>query len=426
MDKRRQRQAIQDALNTALSGLADDPHLARRVIAEAKGAGRAVRAKRKLAVGWVLAIALILSLATAAAAVLLSMQQVVEQEVVPMAQANDGAEINETFSSEELAHIVRLAEESGLSIPEELLRAVEQDRGDYEEETIMSLAREAFGGPYIEWTIEQKHWFDEMMVAIGFRDRLTECLPQEGEIPYEQALGIVASHILAGYGDDIRDASRWKTMVSYYSATGEDGLAEAPLWSFYFQPLSPQDSVYTLTLDSSGAILATQVEAAPKAESTAEDWIAQYLNVYGSFTELTCATWASLGEQIEGLDPGTMRGWILQNAGYRRPPDEGISEQEAMEIALKALNKEYTTVRSAFCCTAADGSPIWKVTSETMRPEDEGSGTYTAIWLLEIDCMTGAVREIREYVVGTSDPMIQWVPWGVYEHLPPIPEAPNG
>ena len=47
-------------------------------------------------------------------------------------------------------------------------------------------------------------------------------------------------------------------------------------------------------------------------------------------------------------------------------------------------------------------TPIWKVETKTKRPEDSGSGRYSAIWLVEIDCMTGEVRDKREFVVGSD------------------------
>lgn len=82
MDKRKNRNQIQNALNATLSGLPDDPWLAQRVIANGK---RKKRMKKKYSVGLVLAIVLVLTLATTALAFFLSMQQVVEQEIVTMA-----------------------------------------------------------------------------------------------------------------------------------------------------------------------------------------------------------------------------------------------------------------------------------------------------------------------------------------------------
>lgn len=371
-----------------------------------------------------LALALLWITATAAADVPAT-QKFIEEQVVPMAQANDSAgAVNEDFSSEELAKIVRLAEENGVDVPERLQEFVRQNRGYYEEETIMSLYREALGSMFSEWPIENKHWFGEIVVKIGFREDNPDQLPKGDEIPYEQALDIAAAHIQSECGDDIRDTARWKEMTCYRREAG-DGEDVSPKWFFDFEPLSVDDPMYQVTVDAKGSVVAFDVDAAPDENSTAEEFIVQYGFVHGSFNDWTYQTWATLGVEIEGRDPGTERGWAFQNAGYRLPPEEGITEDEAKEIALKSIDREYTTVSGTMCCTVGE-TPIWKIQARTMRPEDEGSGEYTAIWLLEIDCMSGDVRESREYVAGTTEPRLQWIPFEVFENMPPMPAGPNG
>ena len=62
-------------------------------------------------------------------------------------------------------------------------------------------------------------------------------------------------------------------------------------------------------------------------------------------------------------------------------------------------------------------TPIWKIETHTMTPEDERAGTYTAIWLLEIDAITGIVREKREFEVGAGGMtiMTRMVPFDICE-----------
>lgn len=64
MDKRKQRDAIQHALNSTLSGLQDDPWLTQRVIVQAKGEKKV---KRKISIGFIFAVILILAAMTALA-----------------------------------------------------------------------------------------------------------------------------------------------------------------------------------------------------------------------------------------------------------------------------------------------------------------------------------------------------------------------
>lgn len=365
----------------------------------------------------VLTLMLLLTATSTATANPLFMQQLVEQEIVPIAQVNDnGEEINDCFSNEELIHIVELAQENDIVVPDQLLSATKRGQGEYEEETIMAFAREAFGGPFIEWTIQQKYWFGEMMVAIGFRQQNDNCLPKDGEISYEQALQIATDRIAQEYGDDVQNTSQWKIMTDYLRMTEEDGTRLPPKWYFNFAPLHVKNNGYQIILDTSGEIVQFDVFIAPSPESSAADVIKQFQAVYGNETQWTYTVWASLGEQIAGRDPGSLKGWMFKHAEYRVPPENAISEQEAKEIALKAVGLEYTTVSSTSCCMVKE-TPIWKIETHTMTPEDERAGTYTAIWLLEIDAITGIVREKREFEVGAGGMtiMTRMVPFDICE-----------
>lgn len=209
-----------------------------------------------------LALLLVLFCATAAADVLTT-QKFIEEQVVPMAQANDSAgAVNEDFSSEELARIVRLAGENGVAVPEELQEFVRQNQGNYEEETIMSLYREALGSLFIEWPVENKHWFGEIVVQIGFREDNPDQLPKGDEIPYEQALDIAAARVQSECGEDIRDKTRWKEMTCYRREAGE-GEDVSPKWYFDFEPLDASDSMIEVTVDAKGMVVDFEVTEAP-------------------------------------------------------------------------------------------------------------------------------------------------------------------
>ena len=83
MKRQTRSEQIQNAIDTTLSGLKDDPRLAQRVI---RAARQMETPKRKRFYGMVLAALLLLLAATAVAAAYLSAQQFVQQEVLPLAQ----------------------------------------------------------------------------------------------------------------------------------------------------------------------------------------------------------------------------------------------------------------------------------------------------------------------------------------------------
>lgn len=381
--------------------------------------------KKKISVGLVLTMVLILVAVTALAVTLLSGREFVEEVVVPMAQENDTDEQQEDFSGSELEAVIKAAEENNISLEKQFELAIESGKGYAEEEVVMTIARETFGGNYSEWTIEQKHWFGEMMVKIGFREENSACLPDEDELSFEQAMTIVQKKILADYGDDILDASTWKCIVEYEAGKDEWGNTTPPIWNFDLIPVEMGGNQYSLTMDSDGNIQSFKVVAALNGNS-GRAVVDQYQSIYGGFADWNYETWASLGNALKERWPDTRTCWALQNVEYILPPPNGITEDRAKEIALDAVNLEYTSINGSICCMDGE-TPIWKILTRTKRPEDSGSGKYSTIWFVEIDCMTGEVREKKEYVVGSEmDPLCQWVPWNVLQNLPPMPAGPNG
>lgn len=422
MNDREIRAQIHHAMDARLSGMTGNPYLAQRILAGAKG-GKKV--KRKLSVGLVLTFVLILVAVTALAITLLSGQELVEEVVVPMAQENDINGQHESFSGSELEAVIRTAEENDIAIEKQFELEIESGQGYSEEETIMAIARETFGGNYSEWTIEQKHWFGEMMVKIGFRKENPACLPKENELSLEQAMTIVQKKIFEDYGDDILDASRWRRVVDYETGKDEQGSQMPPIWNFNLIPMEIGYNQYRLTMDSDGNIQSFDVVAALNGNS-GDAIIEQYQSIYGGFVDWNYETWASLGNALKGRWPDTRRCWAFQNAGYMLPPENGITEGQAQQIALDTIDLEYTSTKGSMCCMDG-GTPIWKILTRTKTPEDSGRGKYSAVWFVEIDCMTGEVREKKEYIVGSEmDPFCQWVPWNVLQSLPPMPAGPNG
>jgi len=357
---------------------------------------------KKLFIGLLSASISAFPFTSTASAYSVPMIQVVEQKILPIAQSNDTeSEINNYFSVEELYQITQLMQENNIAIPEILLRAINQGRSMYEEEIVMALAGEAFGGPFAEWTIEQKHWFGEMMVAIGFRQTNDDCLPKGNEIFFDQALHIAVDRITQEYGDNVQDDSRWKMLTDYSRLSGSDGSLLTPKWYFSFIPLYAKNNGYRIVIDPSGNIEQLNVSIAQDPDSSAADVIRRFEEVYGHFTQWDYSVWADLGKQIAGRDPGTLKGWLYCHAGYKMPSDNAITEQEANEIAINAVGLKHTTVSNTIYCMAKE-TPIWKIETHTMTPEDERAGNYTAIWLIEIDAMTGVVREKQEYEIGAG------------------------
>ena len=121
--------------------------------------------KKKISVVAILVAALMLFTVTALAVVLLSPKEIVEQVAVPTAQSNE----QENYTYEDLQNLLQTLNENGITLDEgsTLMQAFKAGHGYWERDTIDEICRTAFGRNQGVWTLEQKHWYGEMMKAIG-------------------------------------------------------------------------------------------------------------------------------------------------------------------------------------------------------------------------------------------------------------------
>lgn len=422
MNETTMRKMVHQAVDSHCAHLRDDAWLAQRVIAMAKEPEiqPVIKRRRKLPVALIVMIVLMLLSVTAVAAVVLSARQVVEQEIVPIAQQNDAEEtIEPEFSHDELSRVLEIARDNGMAIPQGLLDIVEAGYGYDEEETIRALASQAFGYSYAYWTIEQRYWYGEIGVAIGVLDQNPHRLPGEGEISLDEALRIAAD-VAQAYGSNLSNTEHWRRKIQYACHRSDDGtLSSSPIWEMWFEPTSIMYDDYTFTLSPQGEVLSFQRIPAPgKDTQSGREIVSQYERVYGTENNWSAETWAAFGNDLQGKEAGSWEIWIYQHAGYRLPPAGGITQEQAEASAIQAVGMEKTEVYTAICCTDGD-TPIWKIETRTKKPENIRSAKYDAIWWFEIDCMTGEIRDAQQAGYGPDAPsvMLRYIPRRVYEEL---------
>ena len=248
---------IRHALDAEMSGLRVTSSRREEMLRNAIG-GRKV--KRKMTVGLVLAIVLILTVATAMAVTvaLLTAQEVVEDVAVPMAQGNDRDwRVTTDFSPEELAAFIRACSENGIDLDEnhQIMEAIRNGEGYDEEEAIMAVCRVAFGGNYGSWTIAQRHWFSEMMVEIGFANEVTEELPGPDDLPEEEARAILIAALKSEYGEDIgiEDRERYEVMLVFTTDPDEENA----FWQISCYERGEPATRYFANMDRQGNVLRT-------------------------------------------------------------------------------------------------------------------------------------------------------------------------
>lgn len=423
MNETMMREKIHQAVDNHCAHLRDDYWLAQRVIAMAQEQERNEQPERtpkrrsKLSVALIVAIVLTLMSVTAVAAVVLSARQVVEQEIVPMAHENDVQDdLGEVFTNAELQRIVEIARENGIELPQDLLDRAELGLDYWEYETIMIFTREAFGNA-MDWTIEQQHWFGEVLVASGLLEENPNCLPGEGEIARDEALAVAIDYA-KGYHDDLSDQSRWRYREQYARDMDEETRQlTAPVWHLTFDPLSVTDNGWRFTINAQGEIVGARIDLAPDdaKEMSGLDVYFQYERVYGGENEWTPEVWVALHDDLQGRFYGTTNTWLYAYLDFILPPEGGLTQAEAEELAKKVANRDRLSIYTAVCCMAMD-TPVWKV---EVRAHELDSPVASTVWWVEIDCMTGEIRdviEMEDFLAPDRPPMmLRYMPRNVYE-----------
>lgn len=386
MDDKRMKERITAAVEQRCETLAPDPFLAARVMRMAGNEGE-TKMKKKLSVGFVLCIVLMLLSLTAIAAVVLSGMELVEQEAVPTAQENDGeVRRNEMYSYKELVDVLAVAAENGISLEgsASIMEALAKGEGYYEEEVIMAICREAFGGLFYEWTVEQRHWYEEMMVQIGFQNENGYRLPGEGEMPSEEARALSRSLLLAEYGADLplTDPAQYRIV--------EDFDSEGWYFTYYPKTLTAPEYHTFFAHDGSGA----ELHCTPQNWDT---YTEQQLDngidsVYG-YRTYTQHRWGLEGWYAFGqMLPAATRtdAWSEEYDGYLAtayllPAEGDITENQAKTIALNDAGASYPLSKTLLLLGDGD-QRIWKVTLSLLNAAGESE---TRSW--EIDAATGDI-----------------------------------
>lgn len=387
MEDRKDKQIVQQVFDSSLSGIQDDPWMAQRVLNkahEAPGTGGFV-VKKKLSVGMVFVIVLILMTVTAVAAVLLSMRQIVDDYAVPMAQQSVG-EID--YNPEEVSILVQLAQENGIVFSEHAMSniawAESHGEGYAKDEFIKQLAYAEFGEDMSTWTLEQQKWFDDALVAMGLFPENQKAMPEDPEGERDLAVSRAVAHLTANYSiaGDIMDESQYQVGVQYINGDA-DGDYPGLYWSIDFQPKTITGGEYWVYLRDDGEILGQFVRPGLSADSNAND-------VYHAYGRLHDTWWGQPVYQqfldtIKLMQPTNECAYLcLMQTEYPDIPEDAITIEAAYAIAAADLGvSDYLVLQSPLIAT--DTNPVWKFRISC------GDEDYS----FEIDCITGEIRTKR-------------------------------
>lgn len=394
MTDERMKARVQQAVSRRCESLTPDPFLAARVLHTAAQKGEPT-VKKKLSAGLVVCIVLMLLSLTALAAALLTGMEIIEQQAIPVARQNDAPlRVNDVYSHEELVALLRVADENGITVEDDHIReALLRGEGYYEEETIMAICQAAFGGLYYEWDVEERHWYGEMMVEIGFRDENFNRLPGEGEIAPAEARALAVTLLQAEFpGAPIDDPDQYRAVESF----DEGG------WSFTFYPRSLTAPQYAIHFSHDRALVETA--CTPQSwETYTEAELMNGVNLTYGYRTHTQGNWGLEGWHAFGqLLPGATRtnAWNAEYDGYLASvyllPGEGdISAAEAKAIALTDAGADMAISTDTLLLGKGE-SRIWKV---TLRLLNDAGEVETRSW--EINAATGDILHRVTFEVGT-------------------------
>ena len=265
MKDKRLEKRIQHSLYAELSGLRTTSYQRDQYFENATGG---YKVKRKISAVAILVAVLMLITVTALAVALLSPKEVVEQVAVPIAQNNDQA----NYSYDELKELISALNENGITLDEgsRLMQAFSTGHGYWEREAIREICLSAFGENEGAWTIEQRHWYGEMMVAVGAYGMNVNLIPEDGDMTVNEAHSYAAKALREAFDVDLPEESNENWLIYEMFSVGLDLETnsyppEKAEWHFVYIDRITNKMVYDILFDRKGENIITDKQDADDA-----------------------------------------------------------------------------------------------------------------------------------------------------------------
>lgn len=387
--------------------------------------------RRIWSMGLALALALMLLAAGAVAAVLLGGKAFVNDVMAPLA----GETESQSFTEEEIARILSLAAENGVTLPDSLLEKLNAQEDGYDKEELMrAFAKTELGFYPGSWSIEDQAWYGQLLVACKVSAHTDSVLPEGDEIKQEAALEIIYAELekLGADRNALQDAALYRRSLTYHEVF-ESEYRKGRMWSAAYDALDPFHDSYSISLWSDGrvdkAIVSKKGYDASEPLESAMPYEVQrfYQQICGAMSSWSEETWLNFQRDLRACaEPygvtmvnASMRAILRQT--YAVPDEASVLPREA---ALR-IAREMTGAAEATALYMLDGEQAyWKVTAV----QEGGARVY-----VEINAQTGEAGEVlpaeageeecRPYVLEKNMPMV------LYQEAPaqPAPTArPDG
>ncbi len=407
MDEKQMKQAITFAVENRCRDITPNPFLAQRILSGMQEKGQ-TKMKKKLSLGLILILILLLASLSALAVSLMTGQEVIEKTAVPLALGNDtGIRPTNTFSHEELVQLVETAAENGITLDENnhILLALQKGEGYDEEEAIMAICREAFDGLYYEWTVEQRHWYGDVMVQIGFWSVNINSLPQEGQMPAAEARKLALELIGKQQALPLEDTAQYRHTEEF----DQEG------WYFSFLPRNLTQPTCHVSFDHAGEVIDCIITPQHWEKFTEKELMYGMNKIYGyrfgSQLSWEQDAWHVFGQMLPKAEKSEK--WTAEYDAYLKTtyplPEEGDMEKAAAQKIAQQKANLPVLYESVALMMETDGRRIWKVTLVGQTDKEEGvTLTY------EMDAKTGEIL-LEKNLMDALYFWARYVPYSVYE-----------
>ena len=453
MNKREHCERIQDTVNSTLSGLRDDPWLAQRVIAKAKGEKKV---KKKISAALVLVFVWILIAATALAVVTIreaaQMMAQTEQDVGwfvdwPVEKKTTVvAALAEQGYIEKSTEVCRLME-GGMN-PEDADRIADELISEFTgrdiEDVSFLVVMQAAWGPFDAWSDADRAWYSALMEDVGVEPggKTVYVLPT-GEVTREQAVRIATNAILEGMDIEESALENYQLIVNFQVPEFAEEGDEQPYWYVMVEakadsPDNPFSAIELFIHPQTGELLESVEEIRERWASLPQrpdNALYRAIRVYAdraketdaySFREWPLALRAEYSQDISPqvqaiLASGDLTD--LMNCGspdteviaqstyvYAVPDEAAIPQEEAYAMAQSALMKAYglpadrfPQYRQVYVYYDVTHTPKWKFFFNPNEIDVQRYGIsyddpiLDACYRVEIDAYTGETLLTEEF-----------------------------
>ena len=357
--------------------------------------------KKRLSLGFILALVIVLVVIGALAAVILTNKEFVDTVLSPKAAMNS----QDYWTQAEMEDILILADKNGVVVPQDVRDYVSSQKIHYKSEIMRVFAKAQLGFYPSTWSIEDQAWYDQILLESGLVKSRSCFVPEGQEISEEKALETVNRYIQDTFDPNacVTDATKYRRHVTYQMYI-DNPYSKGKRWYIEYEPLSLDISQYTLMLQSDGAIYDAQRVMGALEEGRKplmpDEVLDLYREQYGINKTWRIETWIAFHrdlstavKRIGGIDSQSSLGLILQQH-YSLPDINAIPLQEALKTASSAaanvggpseaeLENGYTS--NAIYLIDVD-QPVWKVTLTK-----NGQTSNIIAYLYEINAITGSV-----------------------------------